>query len=331
MSIRILSILASATVALLAATGTASAQEFPVKDKPITLVVPFSAGGPTDRVARDLAVAMTKSLGTSVVVDNVAGASGSIGANKIAKAGPDGHSLLLHHIGMATMPLLLRTIPFKVESDFEYLGMVNEVPMTIVARPTMAANNFSELTTWANANKGKINLGNAGIGSASHLCGLMLQTAMKIDMTGVPYKGTAPAMTDLIGGQIDLMCDQTTSTTGQIEGKKVKAFAVTTAKRLATPALKDLPTLQEVGFKGLEVSIWHGLYAPKGTPAATQKKINDALKAALKDPEFIKKQEGLGAVIITDNRVDATEHKKFVAAEIAKWSPVIKAAGVYAD
>jgi tripartite-type tricarboxylate transporter receptor subunit TctC len=331
MTIRTLSILASASLALVAATGTASAQDFPLKDKPITLVVPFSAGGPTDRVARDLAAAMTKSLGTSVVVDNVAGASGSIGANKIAKAAPDGHSLLVHHIGMATMPLLLRNVPFKVESDFEYMGMINEVPMTVVARPSLAPNNFSEFATWANANKGKINLGNAGIGSASHLCGLMLQNAMKIDMTGVPYKGTAPAMTDLIGGQIDLMCDQTTSTTGQIESKKVKAYAVTTSKRLVTPALKELPTLQEVGFKGLEVSIWHGLYAPKGTPAATQKKISDALKVALKDPEFIKKQEGLGAVIITDNRVDAAEHKKFVAAEIAKWSPVIKAAGVYAD
>jgi tripartite-type tricarboxylate transporter receptor subunit TctC len=331
MSIRTLSILASATLALVAATGNASAQEFPLKDKPITLVVPFAAGGPTDRVARDLAAAMTKTLGTSVVVDNVAGASGSIGANKVAKGTPDGHTLLVHHIGMATMPLLLRTIPFKVESDFEYLGMINEVPMTVIARPNLAANNFSEFATWANANKGKINLGNAGIGSASHLCGLMLQTAMKIDMTGVPYKGTAPAMTDLIGGQIDAMCDQTTSTTSQIEGKKVKAYAVTTAKRLSTAALKDLPTLQEVGFKGLEVSIWHGLYAPKGMAAATQKKINDALKVALKDPEFIKKQEGLGAVIITDNRVDAAEHKKFVAAEIAKWSPVIKAAGVYAD
>ncbi len=331
MSIRTLSILASATLALVAATGSARAEDFPLKDKPITLVVPFAAGGPTDRVARDLAAAMTKTLGTSVVIDNVVGASGSIGANKIAKATPDGHSLLVHHIGMATMPVLLRNIPFKVESDFEYLGMINEVPMTVIARPNLAANNFSEFATWANANKDKINIGNAGIGSASHLCGLMLQNAMKVDMTGVPYKGTAPAMTDLIGGQIDVMCDQTTSTTSQIESKKVKAFAVTTSKRLTTPGLKDLPTLQEAGFKGLEVSIWHGLYAPKGTPAATQKKISDALKIALKDPEFIKKQEGLGAVIITDKRVEAAEHKKFVASEIAKWGPVIKAAGVYAD
>jgi tripartite-type tricarboxylate transporter receptor subunit TctC len=327
-----ISLVGTAVALALAATGSAFAQDFPQKDKVITLVVPFAAGGPTDRVARDLAVALSKPLGgANVVVENVAGASGSIGANKIAKASPDGHSLLLHHIGMATMPVLLRNIPFKVESDFEYLGMINEVPMTVVARPTLAANNFSEFATWANANKSKINLGNAGIGSASHLCGLMLQNAMKVDMTTVPYKGTAPAMTDLIGSQIDVMCDQTTSTTGQIEGKKVKAYAVTTGKRLTTPALKDLPTLQEVGFKGLEVSIWHGLYAPKGTPEAVQKKLNEALKIALKDPEFVKKQEGLGAVVITDKRTEPAEHKKYVAAEIAKWGPVIKAAGVYAD
>jgi tripartite-type tricarboxylate transporter receptor subunit TctC len=203
--------------------------------------------------------------------------------------------------------------------------------MTLIGKPTLPANNYKELATWINANKGKINLGNAGVGSASHLCGLLFQNAIQVDMTTVPYKGTAPAMTDLMGGQIDLMCDQTTNTTSQIEGKKVKGFAVTTNKRLTTPALKDLPTMQESGLKGFEVTIWHGLYAPKGTPPDVLAKINAALKVALKDPEFIKKQEGLGAVVVTDKRVEPAEHKKFVAAEIAKWSPVIKAAGVYAD
>ena len=324
------------TVAPLAILATAAfgahAADYPQKDKPITIVVPFTAGGPTDRVARDLAVAMAKPLGgVSIVVDNAAGAGGSIGANKVAKAAADGHTLLLHHIGMSTMPTLVRNIPFKVDSDFEYLGLVNDVPMTVIAKPAMAANNYKELATWISQNKGKINLGNAGVGSASHLCGLLFQTALKTDMTPVPYKGTAPAMTDLIGGQIDIMCDQTTNTTSQIEGKKVKAYAVTTPKRLTTPALKDLPTLQESGLANFEVTIWHGLYAPKGTPADVQKKLNDALKVALKDPDFIKKQEGLGAVVVTDKRMEPAEHKKFVAAEIAKWSPVIKAAGVYAD
>ncbi|RUP28410.1 MAG: tripartite tricarboxylate transporter substrate binding protein BugD [Curvibacter sp.] len=318
-------------VALIAASFSALAADFPLKDKPITLVVPFSAGGPTDRVARDLSEALRKQLGTSVVIENAAGAGSSIGAAKVARATPDGHTLLVNHIAMATMPALVRNLPFKVESDFEYLGIINDVPMTLIAKPSLPANNYKELAGWIAQNKGKINLGNAGVGSASHLCGLLYQNAIETDMTTVPYKGTAPAITDLIGGQIDLLCDQTTNTTSQIEGKKVKAYAVTTTKRLNTPLLKDLPTLAESGVKDFQITIWHGLYAPKGTPAEIQVKINTALKAALKDPDFIKKQEGLGAVVATDRRIEPAEHKKFVQAEIAKWTPIIKAAGVYAD
>lgn len=321
-----LSVLALATFA----TSTHAA-DFPIKDKPVTIVVPFVAGGPTDRVARDLAEALRKPLGANVVVENAAGAGGTIGANKVAKAPQDGHTVLLHHIGMATSPALYRKMPYNTTEDFEYLGMVNEVPMTLIGRPTLPANNFKELVAWINQNKGTVNLGNAGLGAASHLCGLMFQDAIKVDMTTVPYKGTAPAMNDLMGGQIDLLCDQTTNTTGQIEGKTVKAFAVTTAKRLKTPALKDLPTMSESGLKGFEVSIWHGLYAPKGTPADVTAKINKALKAALSSPDFIKKQEALGAVVVSDKRTDGAEHKKFVASEIAKWGPVIQAAGQYAD
>jgi tripartite-type tricarboxylate transporter receptor subunit TctC len=320
-----------APAAMLAVASVASAQaDFPTK--PVALVVPFAAGGPTDRVARDLAEAMRKALGTSVVVENAAGGPGGlIGANKVAKAAPDGYTLLVHHIAMSVFPGLVRNLPFKVESDFEYLGMINDVPMTLIGKPQIPANNYKELLTWIQANKGKINLANAGMASASHLCGMLWQSSVGVDMTTVPYKGTAPAMTDLIGGQVDLMCDQTTNTTSQIEGKKVKVFGVTTAKRLTTPALKDVPTLQEQGLKGFEITIFHGLYAPKGTPPAVQKKLNDALKVALKDPDFIKKQEGLGAVVVTDKRMEPAEHKKFIAAEIAKMTPVIKSAGVYAD
>jgi len=322
------------TLSLLAVAALTGAQaaDFPIKDKPVTIVVPFAAGGPTDRVARDLAESLRKPLGASaVVVENVAGAGGTIGANKVAKAPQDGHTIFLHHIGMATSPALYRKLPYNTLEDFEYLGMVNDVPMTLIGRPTLPANNYKELSAWIEQNKGKINLGNAGLGAASHLCGLMFQSALKIDMTTVPYKGTAPAMNDLMGGQIDLLCDQTTNTTSQIEGKTVKAFAVTTLKRLNTPVLKNLPTLDESGLKGFEVTIWHGLYAPKGTPADVTAKINKALKVALKDPEFIKKQQALGAVVVADKRSDPAEHKKFVAAEIAKWGPVIQAAGVYAD
>jgi tripartite-type tricarboxylate transporter receptor subunit TctC len=319
-------------LAALAAAWAVNAQTAYPGSKSITIVVPFAAGGPTDRVARDLAEALRKPLGgATLVIENVAGAGGTIGANKVAKAPADGYTLFLHHIGMATAPALYRKLPYSTENDFSYVGMVNEVPMTLIGRPSLPANNYKELSAWINANKGKINLGNAGLGAASHLCGLMFQSALGVDMTTVPYKGTAPAITDLIGGQIDLLCDQTTNTTSQIEGKKVKAYAVTTSKRLTTPALKDLPTLQESGLKGFDVSIWHGLYAPKGVPADVLTKLNEALKVALKDPEFIKKQEGLGAVVVTDKRVEPAEHKKFVAAEIAMWGPVIKAAGVYAD
>ncbi len=307
------------------------AADYPNKDKPITIVVPFTAGGPTDRVARDLAEAMRKPLGANLVVENVVGAGGTIGANKTAKAAPDGYTVLLHHIGMATSPALYRKMPYDTLNDFEYLGLINEVPMTLIGRPNLPANNYKELAAWIAQNKGSVNLGNAGLGAASHLCGLLFQSAIQVDMTTVPYKGTAPAMNDLMGGQIDLLCDQTTNTTSQIEAKSVKAFAVTTLKRLSTPALKDLPTLNEAGLKGFEVSIWHGLYAPKGTPPDVLAKLSKALQAALKDPEFIKKEQGLGAVVMTDKRIEGAEHKKFVASEIAKWGPIIKEAGTYAD
>jgi len=313
------------------AAPAAHAQDYP-GDKVVTIVVPFAAGGPTDRVARDLAEALRKPLGaTSVVIDNTAGAGSTIGNAKVARARPDGYTLLLTHVGMATTPVLYRKLSYNYETDFEYLGMINDVPMTLIGKPDLPANNFKELSDWIAKAGGKVNLGNAGIGSASHLCGLLFQSALKAEMTTVPYKGTAPAIADLMGGQIDLLCDQTTNTTGQIEAKKVKAYGVASLKRLTTPALKDIPTLDEAGLKDFQVTIWHGLYAPKGTPAPVLKKINDALKLALKDPDFIKKEEGLGAVVVNDKRVEPAEHKKFVQSEVARFGPVIKAAGVYAD
>jgi tripartite-type tricarboxylate transporter receptor subunit TctC len=319
---------------LLAAAAIAFAApafaEYP--EKPVTIVVPFTAGGPTDKVARDLAEALRKPMGgQSIIIENVGGAGGTLGAAKVARAPNDGYTLLVHHIGMSTSPALYRNMPYKTLEDFEYLGMINEVPMTLIGRSTLPANNYAELVKWMEANRGKINLANAGLGAASHLCGLLLQSSLKIDMQTIPYKGTAPAMTDLLGGQVDIMCDQTTNTTGQIESGKVKAYAVTSTKRLTTPALKNLPTLDEAGLKGFNVSIWHALYAPKGTPKAVTDKIGNALRAALKDPEFIKREEALGAVIVTDGRVNGPEHKKFVESEIAKWGPIIKAAGQYAD
>jgi tripartite-type tricarboxylate transporter receptor subunit TctC len=316
--------------ALTAAFATAAWADYP--DHTITIVVPFAAGGPTDKVARDLAEALRKPLGgQSIVIENIGGAGGTLGAARVAKASNDGYTLLLHHIGISTAPALYRKMQYDTLGDFEYLGMVNEVPMTLIGKPSLPANNYAELIKWMEANKGKINLANAGLGAASHLCGLLFQSTLKINMQTVPYKGTAPAMTDLLGGQVDIMCDQTTNTTSQIAAHAVKAYAVTTSKRLTTPALKDLPTLDESGLKGFNVSIWHGLYAPKGTPKAVTDKLNAALRVALKDPDFIKREEALGAVVMTDSRLSGEEHKKFVASEIAKWGPIIKAAGEYAD
>ena len=321
---KLLAALATATLSLSALAA------YP--DKPVTIVVPFAAGGPTDRVARDLGVVLSKHLNNqTVVIENVGGAGGTLGAARVAKAAPDGYTLLLHHIGMATSPALYRKMPYDTLGDFEYLGMVNDVPMTIVGRPTLPANNMPELVKWLEANKGKINLANAGLGAASHLCGLLFQQSLKIDMTTVPYKGTGPAMTDLMGGQVDIMCDQTTNTSAQIEGGKVKGYAVTSPRRLTTPVLAKLPTLDESGMKGFNVSIWHGMYAPKGTPRPIQEQINAALRKALADPEFVKRQEALGAVVVSDARLGQAEHKRFVEAEINKWGPVIKAAGQYAD
>jgi tripartite-type tricarboxylate transporter receptor subunit TctC len=321
-------------LALTAAVSvSAFAQEFPAK--PITIVVPFAAGGPTDLVARQLAEAMRKPLGgVSIVVENAAGAGGTIGATKVARAAPDGHTLLVWHIGMAATAGLYRKLPYKPLEDFEYLGMINDVPMTLLGSPKLPANTYRDFEAYIRANGGKLNLAHAGLGSASHLCGLMWQSAVKLDksMTTIAYRGTGPAMNDLIGGQVDVMCDQTTNTTSQIEGGRVKAFAVTTAKPLSGhKLLKDYPSLQEMGLKGFNLTIWHGMYAPKGTQAAVTKKISDALLVALKDPEFIKRQEALGALVANDARVTPAGHKAFVAAEITKLKSVIDAAGQFAD
>ena len=313
----------------------AQAQPFP-GNKPITIVVPFAAGGPTDRVARDLALAMRKTMGggASLVIENVNGAGGTVGATRVTKAHPDGHTLLLWHIGMAATAGLYRKLQFKPLDDFEYLGVVNDVPMMLVGKPQFAATSYRDFENYIRANGGKLSIAHAGLGSASHLCGLMWQSAIqgKEAMSTIPFGGTAPAMTALVAGQVDVMCDQTTNTMAQIAAGRVKAYAVTSAARLASPPLlKDYPSLQEVGLKGFSLTIWHGLYAPKGTPAPVLKMLNEALKQALRDPEFIRKQEALGALVVTDPRMEPAGHKAFVAAEIEKLKPVIEAAGQFAD
>ena len=321
-----LAAMALATVFGLSVAG-AKADTYP--SRAITVVVPFAAGGPTDTVARLVAESMSKTLGQQVLVENVGGAGGTRGAGQVAKAAPDGYTLLIHHIGMATAPSLYRKLPYTVLTDFEDAGLITAGPMTVIGKPNLEPKTVVELIEFVRKNKEKVTYGNAGVGSASHLCGMLFMSKVGAQMTTVPYQGTGPAMNDLVGGQIDLMCDQTTNTTGQIKGGKVKAYAVTTKDRVK--ALPDLPTLQESGLKDFEVAIWHGLYAPKGTPKEVVDKLNAALNVALDDPKVIARFADLGTEPEPKDRRSPAFHKEFLAAEVAKWKPVIDAAGVYAD
>ena len=322
----------SATTALvgalsLAAAGPALAQAYP--DRPVTLVVPFAAGGPTDVVARMMSVPMAKSLGQQVVVENTVGAGGTIAATRVARAKPDGYTIFIHHMGMSTAPALYRKLNFDPLNDYEYVGQVVDVPMTLLARKDFPANTLPELLAYIKANKDKVTLANAGLGAVSHLCGLLFQSAIGVDMTTVPYKGTGPAMTDLLGGQVDLLCDQTTQTVPLIKEGRVKVFGVTVSKRLA--ALPNVPTLDEQGMKGFEVKVWHGMYAPKGTPKPVLDKLVAALQAGLKDPGLQKRFADLGSTVVAPNLQTPEALGKHLKSEIDKWAPIIKKAGVYAD
>ena len=316
--------LAGATLAL---AMSALAQDYPTRS--VTMVVPYAAGGPTDTVARVLAQAMTKPMGQTVIVENKPSAGGILGPQFVKNAKPDGYTILIHHIGMSTIPALYRNPGFDPLKDFEYIGLVNDVPMTIIGKPGLPAKDLKELLAYLKANKDKVTYANAGIGAASHLCGMLFMTAIQTDILTVPYKGTGPAMNDLIGGQVDFMCDQTTSTTSQIKSGKVKAYAITSPKRVAS--LPDLPTLQEQGLKGAEVGIWHGLYAPKGTPKPVIDKLVAALQETLKDATVQKRFAELGATTYPPEKATPAALQQHLKAEIDKWSPLIKKAGVYAD
>jgi tripartite-type tricarboxylate transporter receptor subunit TctC len=313
--------------ALLMLDGVASAETYP--ERTITMIVPFAAGGPTDTVARLIAEPMSKTLGQQVIVENVGGAGGTLGAGRVAKADPDGYTLLLHHIGQSTSASLYRKLAYDPATAFAPIGLVTDVPMTIVAKNGLPPGSVGELIDWLKARKDEVTLANAGIGSASHLCGMLLMSALDTPMTTVPYKGTGPAMTDLIGGQVDLLCDQTTNTPGQIKSGKIKGYAVTTKEKV--PSLPDLPTLDSSGLPGFEVAVWHGLYAPKGTPPEVVDKLAAALQAALEDPKVIERFADLGTVPVVQDRATPAALDQHLQAEIAKWRPVIEAAGVYAD
>jgi tripartite-type tricarboxylate transporter receptor subunit TctC len=307
--------------------SAALAQGYP--DRSITMVVPFAAGGPTDTVARLVAEKMSGELGQQVIVENIGGAGGTLGAGNVASAEADGYTILLHHIGMATSATLYRNLAYQPLEAFDYVGLVTEVPMTIVARKDFEPADMASLITYVKENADTLTMANAGIGAASHLCGMLFMQALEAPIVTVPYKGTGPAMTDLLGGQVDLMCDQTTNTTEQIKGGTIKGFAVTSPARL--DVFPDLPTVAESGLGTMEVAIWHGIYAPKGTPAEALERLTAALQVALADQGITEKMGELGTTPVSAADATPAALQAKLETEIARWKPIIEAAGVYAD
>jgi tripartite-type tricarboxylate transporter receptor subunit TctC len=319
---------ASMLASIVLVSATASAQtDYPTR--PITVLVPHAAGGPTDTVARLIAESMTGTLGQQLVVENAGGAGSTVGTARAARAEPDGYTLLLNHVAQASSATLYRKLSYDPDAAFDGIGRITDVPMTIVARADFPANSIGELIEYIRANKENVTYAHAGVGSASHLCGMQFMAAIDVPMTTVPYKGTGPAMTDLLGGQVDVMCDQTTNTTNQIKAGKIKGYAVTTKERLAV--LPDLPTLDESGLTGFEMTVWHGLYAPAGTPKEIIEKLSKALQAAVQDPKVVERFADLGTVPVPPDQATPAAMDQLLQAEIVKWKPIIEAAGVYAD
>jgi len=315
---------AFALAAALAPQTAAAQTGYPTKS--ITLVVPAAAGGPTDTVARLIGESMGKTLGQSVIVENIGGAGGTIGMARVAKAPPDGYTISIYHIAQATHPALYDNLQYNPVNDFDHLGRIADVPMTLVSKTGVAAKDVKELIDWIRAEKGKVNYGHAGIGSASHLCTLVLMRDLKIEMVGVGYRGTGPAMNDLIGGQFDVMCDQTTNTTNQIKEGRIKGYAVTTKAKVSS--LPDLPTLDSTVLPGFEVTAWHAMWAPKGLPKEVTDKLVAALQAALKDPKVIGRLADLGTEPVPQNLATPEALKSQITSEVKRWDAVIKSAGV---
>jgi tripartite-type tricarboxylate transporter receptor subunit TctC len=305
----------------------ASAQDFP--NRPITIVVPFAAGGPGDIIARLIGQAMSTNLGQSVVVENALGAGGTVGTHRVARAAPDGYTILLMHTGQATSVSLYKKLPYDPVNDFEKIGLVTDVPMILVGKPDSKAKDLKELVAQVKEQGDKVLYAHSGVGSAAHLCGLVFMSATGTTMTTVPYKGGGPALNDVMGGRIDVYCDPATGPTPHIQAGKLKGYAVTTKTRLKT--LPDMPTTAEAGFPGIEVSTWYGLYAPRGTPKPIVDRLATALQAALKDPTVISRFAQLSMEPVSQERATPAALDAFLKAEVDKWATIIKAAGVTAD
>lgn len=295
----------------------------------ITIIVPFSAGGPTDQVARALLPGLERALGEPIRVRNVGGSGGTSGATEAAGAKPDGRTLLLHHIGMATAPALYRRLPYDPQRDFLPIGRIVDVPMVLVARPGFGAPNPRDAIRSIRSPKSSPLVAYAGLGAASHLCGLLLANALGVDLIQIPYKGTGPALVDLLAGKVDLMCDQTSNTVAPILDGRLRGIAVTTPERL--PTLPDLPTTAQVGIGGTRLAIWHALYAPKGTPAAVIETLSRALREALREPAFVATAARFDGRIANPEEATPTAMRAFLAAESARWGPIIRKTGQFAD
>ena len=320
-------LMVAAAVFALVAAPAAAQDDYP--NQPITFVVPFAAGGPTDTVTRLIAEPMSKTLGQQIVVQNVTGAGCTLGAGEVAAAEPDGYTVLMHHIGMSTAPSLYADLAYNPLEDFKPVGLLTDVPMTIVARKDFEPTTLQELVAHVKANADKVTYANAGIGAASHLCGLLFMDATDTQLTEVPYQGTGPALTDLVGGQVDFMCDQTTNTTGQIQGGEVKAYAVTSEERLES--LPDVPTTAEAGLEDMQVTVWHGLYVPAETPDEVVQELTSALQTALQDENVVARFAELGTTPVSQERATPEAHREHLQSQIELWAPIIEEAGVTAS
>lgn len=317
----------AATVLALASTTSAFAQEYPTR--PVTLVMPYSAGGPGDTLTRLIAQSLTKTMKQQVLVENIAGAGGTIGSTRVATANPDGYTLLMIHVSHATNPALYPKLRYDPIKDFEPIGLVADLPMVFVAKKDFPPADFKNMVDYVKANKDKVNYGHAGTGSASHLCGLLFFSTIQANVTTVPFKGSGPAMNDLLGGQIDLMCDQTVNVVSPLKSQKIKGYAV--ASKTRSPALPNLPTANESGLPGFELNVWYGLFAPKGTPKPVLDKLVAGLQEAVKDPNIKTRFADLGAAPVSEDRVQPEALRTLLKSEIDKWGPIIKKAGVYGE
>lgn len=309
---------------LLGMASAASAQSYPTR--PVTIIVPFAAGGPSDAVARLVGQSMSATLGQPFVIENVAGAGGTAGAARLAKAEPDGHTLLIHHIALVAGASLYKSLPYDTARDLEPLGLVNFGPMVLAARKDYPAATPAELLARLKADGAKTTLAHAGIGSNAHLCGLLLQQALGVKLTEVAYRGTGPAMNDLVGGQVDLLFDQSTNAVPQVQAGTVKPFAVTSSTRL--DVLPNVPTVKESGLADFEFVLWHGLYAPRGTPGPVVEALNKALQGALAEPTIKARFAAFGTQIYPGPEQTPAAHRARFDREIATWREVIAKSGV---